>query len=189
MTTFMTTFTAFSDLLRRMSSFRRNQNGIAAVEFAMLAPLMIVLYLGVVEITLGISIQRKVTLTARTVADLVSRVTTINNSDMSNLLNATTAVLAPFSTSPLSVRVSAVSIDANGVARVTWSDAVNGTQRAVNSTVTLPSALNVANTQVIWSEVTYSYTPALGGAIAGTINLFDQLYMRPRLSDTVARTI
>lgn len=184
----MTTFVIFGDLLRRMSSLRRNQDGIAAVEFAMLAPMMIALYLGVVEITQGISIQRKVTLTARTVADLASQVTSINNSEMGNLLNATTAVLAPFSTSQLSVRLTAVSIDAGGVATVTWSDALNGTQRAVNSTVTVPSALNVANTQVIWSEVTYSYTPALGGAIAGTLSLFDQLYMRPRLSDTVART-
>ena len=68
-----------------------------------------------------------------------------------------------------------------------WSDTLNGTQRAVGATVTLPAALNVASTTLIWSEVAYSYTPAIGYVITGTLNLSDQLYMRPRLSDTVTR--
>ncbi len=70
---------------------------------------------------------------------------------------------------------------------MTWSDTLNGTKRAVGSTVTLPTALNVANTTLIWSEVSYSYKPAIGYVITGTLNLADQIYMRPRLSDTVTR--
>ena len=50
-------------------------------------------------------------------------------------------------------------IDANGVAKVVWSKTKNGTARAVNSTVTLPTALNVASTSLIWAEAQYAYTP------------------------------
>ena len=85
-----------------MSSFRRDQRGVSAVEFAMLLPLMITLYLGAVEISQGVAIDRKVTLTARTVADLASQVTSINNSDMTNMLNAAAAVIAPFAAEPSS---------------------------------------------------------------------------------------
>ena len=53
--------------------------------------------------------------------------------------------------------------------------------------MTLPAALNVANTTLIWSEVSYSYKPAIGYVITGTLNLSDQICMRPRLSDTVTR--
>ena len=53
-------------------------------------------------------------------------------------------------------------------------------------TVTLPTALTVANTSLIWAEVQYAYTPAIGYVITGTMTLKDQIYMRPRLSDTVA---
>jgi len=49
---------------------------------------MITLYLGAVEVSQGVAIDRKVTLTTRTVADLASQVTSINNADMTNLLNA-----------------------------------------------------------------------------------------------------
>jgi Flp pilus assembly protein TadG len=184
----MKNFSFLTKLSRRIASLRRDQSGVSAVEFAMLLPLMVTLYLGCVEISQGVAIHRKVTLTARTVADLASQVTSINNADMSNMLKAAEAVVAPFSPGQLKVTVSAVSIDANGIAKVAWSDTLNGTARAVNSTVSLPSALNVANSQLIWSEVSYNYVPTIGYVVTGALNLFDQIYMRPRLSESVNRT-
>ena len=53
--------------------------------------------------------------------------------------------------------------------------------------MTLPAALNVANTSLIWSEVQYTYKPTIGYVVTGTLTLKDQIYMRPRLSDTGAR--
>ena len=53
--------------------------------------------------------------------------------------------------------------------------------------MTLPAALNVANTSLIWSEVQYTYQPVIGYVMTGTLTLKDQIYMRPRVSDTVAR--
>lgn len=184
----MMKFAFLTRLSSKFASLRRDQKGVSAVEFAMLLPLMVTLYLGTVEISQGVAIHRKVTLTARTVADLASQVTSISNSDMTNLLNASSAVIAPFPSGQLKVTVSAVSIDANGVAKVTWSDTLNGTKRAVNSTVSLPTALNTPNSQLIWSEVEYHYVPTIGYVITGALNLFDQIYMRPRLSDTINRT-
>jgi Flp pilus assembly protein TadG len=176
-----------TNLSRRISALRRDEEGVSAVEFAMLLPLMITLYLGTVEVSQGVAIDRKVTLTTRTVADLASQVSSINNTDMTNLLNAASSVIAPFALNQLKVTVSAVTVDANGVAKVAWSDTLNGTARAVNSTVTLPTALNVANTTLIWSEVEYNYLPTIGYVITGALNLTDKIYMRPRLSDTVTR--
>ena len=66
---------------------------------------MVTLYLGVVEISQGIGADRKVTMTARTIADLVAQTSSINNSDMTNSLNAATAVMAPFPDSNLKVTV------------------------------------------------------------------------------------
>ena len=181
----MKTFAFLTGLSQRLSSLRRDQRGVSAVEFAMLLPLMVTLYLGAVEISQGVSIHRKVTLTARTVADLASQVSTISNSDMTNLLNAASSVVSPFPVGQLKVTVSAVSIDNNNQAKITWSCTLNGTKRGVGSSVSLPSALNVANSQLIWSEVSYNYVPTIGYVITGTLNLQDHIYMRPRLSDAV----
>ena len=61
----------------------------------------------------------------------------------------------------------------------------SGTARSKGSSVTLPAALLVPSTSLIWSEVQYSYTPTVGYIVTGTLTLKDQIYMRPRLSDTV----
>jgi Flp pilus assembly protein TadG len=164
----------------------RDQRGVSAVEFAMILPLMLTLYLGAVEISQGVGIDRKVTLTTRTVADLASQVTSINSSDMTNILNSSSQVIMPYDASKLKVTVSQVTIDANSIATISWSCTLNGTKRTVGSSVTLPSALNVANTSLIWSEVAYSYKPTIGYVVTGTLNLSDQIYMRPRLSNSVA---
>jgi Flp pilus assembly protein TadG len=178
---------AFRRLSERLQRLISDPRGVSAVEFAMLLPLMLTLYLGGVEISQGVGIDRKVTLTTRTIADLASQVASINNASMTNMLNATTAVMSPYPTSQLKVTVSSVTIDANGVAKIAWSDTFQGTKRAVGSTVTLPAALNVPSTSLIWSEVSYSYTPTIGYVVTGTLNLSDQIWMRPRLSDSVAR--
>jgi Flp pilus assembly protein TadG len=147
----------------RLQGLAGDERGISAVEFALLLPLMVTLYLGVVELSQGIAADRKVTLTARTVADLVAQVSSTSTSDMTNSLNAAGAVMAPFSTNNLKVTVTSVSIDANNKATVAWSCTLNGTKRAVGATVSLPSALNVASTSLIWSEVSYTYKPTIGG--------------------------
>src|SRR5256714_6160220 len=107
----------------------RDQRGVSAVEFAMILPLMITLYLGAVEISQGVGIDRKVTLTTRTVADLTSQVTTVTSTEVSNILGASAQVIMPYDASKLKVTVSQVKIDANSTATIDWSCTLNGTKR------------------------------------------------------------
>ena len=171
---------------RYVARLQRDERGVSAVEFALLLPLMLTLYLGTVEISQGISADRKVTLTSRTMADLISQVSSIDSGGLGDVFNASTSVMAPFTTTPLKVTVTSVSIDANSRATVTWSCTRGGTAHSVGSTVTVPTALNAANTTLIWSEVSYVYTPAIGYIITGPLTLKDQLYMAPRISTSVA---
>jgi Flp pilus assembly protein TadG len=173
---------------QRLQSLAGDQRGVSAVEFAMVLPLMLTLYFGVVEVSQGIAAQRKVTMTARTVADLVSQASNVADLYMSNSMDAAVAVMAPFPDSKLKVTVSSIEIDANGKATVSWSDTKNGTARAKGSTVTLPTALVVTKSSLIWSEVEYAYTPTIGYMVSGTVTLKDTLYMRPRVATCVTRT-
>jgi Flp pilus assembly protein TadG len=172
---------------QRMTRFAQDERGVSAVEFAMLLPLMTTLYLGGVEVSQGVSIDRKVTLTARTVTDLVSQVASINNAGVNNVLTAATAVLSPFPTINAKVTVSVVKIDANSNVTVEWSDTLNGTARTKGSAVTIPAALKIPNTSLVWGEVSYSYKPVVGYVLTGTLDLKDAIFMRPRLSETVTR--
>jgi Flp pilus assembly protein TadG len=172
-------------LSQQLVRLLRDRRGISAVEFAMLLPLMLTLYLGAVEISQGVGIDRKVTLTSRTVADLAAQVTNIASSDMANILAASSAVIAPYDASKLKVTVSQIAIDNSGNATISWSCTLNGTAHAIGSGVSVPAALKTANTWLIWGEASYSYKPTIGYVVTGTLNLSDQIYMRPRLSNSI----
>jgi Flp pilus assembly protein TadG len=179
-----------SALLARLRDFGCAQNGMAAVEFAMILPFMLAMYLGGVEIGDGVAIDRKVAITTRAVADLASRYTTIKNADMTNILGATSAIVAPYAPGPLAVTVSHVTVDAQGNATITWSDTLHGTVRAVGSPVILPGTLGgatAAGKSYVWGEVKYDYTPTLGYVMTGTWTLTNQIFMSPRESASITR--
>jgi Flp pilus assembly protein TadG len=177
---------AMTRMRRLLRSFKRDHEGASAIEFAILAPMMIGLYFGLVEITDGIAADRKVTLTAGALANLTSQSETISATGMSNILNASAAIIKPYSVGNLTATITCLKIDSDGVAKVAWSETLNGTKRTKDSTVTLPATvLAVPNTSLVWSEVSYNYTPVVGYTITGTLSLTDKMYMSPRMSPPV----
>lgn len=169
-----------TSILGRISKIARDQRGVSAVEFALLAPMMIGLYLGCVEISQGVSADRKVSLISAALANLSAQVTTISTTDMTNIIDASSAIIVPFSASLLKMTVTCLKIDANKNVTVKWSVTRGGT--ANSGTMTIPSALAVANTQLLLSEASYAYTPIVGYTITGTLTLSDKMYMSPRIT-------
>jgi len=171
-------------LRQRCRAFAANRQGTSAIEFALLLPLMLTMYFGSIEVTDAISANRQDTLVASTVADITSQYANpLASSDVTNILAAASTVIAPFPASSVKVTLSSVVIDANLNATVDWSAATsNGSPRTAGSSVTnlIPSALRVAGTSVIWGEATYAYKPVIGWVVTGTLNMYNQIFMRPR---------
>lgn len=186
----MTPVGAKADLRSYLRWFAGDHKAVSAVEFALILPFMIFTYVGSAELGDGMAIYYKATETARTVTDLASQYVTIDPTTMSNILGASTQVMAPYSATNIVVTLSEVNpTNASGQGTIAWSCSLNGTARTYNSTVTLPTNLQTpTNVSIIWGEVTYPYTPAMGYAVTGTINLYQSIYFYPRLSNSVALT-
>jgi len=165
-----------------LSRLTRDRRGVSAVEFAFIAPVMIGLYLGCTEISDGVAADRKVSLVVDALSNLSAQVTTISTADMTNILNASSSIIAPYSASNLQSTLSCLNIDANGKVTVAWSATLNGTARSVGSSVTIPSALAVPSTQLLFGEASYVYTPIVAYTITGTLTLSDKMYMAPRIT-------
>ncbi len=171
----------------RLRRFLADESGVSAVEFAILLPLMLTMYLGGVEVSQAVSADRKTTLVSHTIADLTAQGSNATSAtDIPNFFNAGTAVAYPFSSSTLKMTLTSVCIDSTGTrATVAWSRTQNGTARSGNVTSSIPTALMVASTSLIWGEAAYAYKPTVGWTITGTLNLKDQFFLRPRLSSSV----
>jgi Flp pilus assembly protein TadG len=183
--------------LQRLSRhFRRNDDGVALVEFAMILPVMVALYVGGVALTLGIMTDRKVILLARSLGDLVARDTAISLSDSEDVFGAAAAVLAPYSTDKkiLRMSVSSIRINNKGKTCVVWSLSPNAGSspfpRNPKDTVdsVVPADLRASasySSYLIVSEVEYDYTPIVGENIFGTIKMGETLFLKPRQSAEV----
>jgi len=159
-----------------------------AIEFAFILPLMLTMFFGTVEFSSALAANRKVTVVARTLSDLVSQSSTVTDTDLTNFGTTGRAVMYPFPLNVVSTydtRVSEIYIDpATMTGKVIWSKGTGAyADRAANSTVTVPTALQVAGTYLIYSEVAYKYVPAVGYVMSAVgVPLKDTTFTRPRVS-------
>jgi Flp pilus assembly protein TadG len=171
--------------------------GVAATEFVMIVPLMLTMFFGVVEFSSGVAVDRKVTLVARTLSDLTSQSTTVTDTDLSNFFAASVGILTPYSATPTQSTITELYVDpTTHKARVQWSKAstfnssgnvvLGSSSHSPGDIVTIPAALAVDGTYLIWSEVSYKYVPAVGYLMAKAgVTLSDLTYTRPRQSSCV----
>jgi Flp pilus assembly protein TadG len=170
-----------------------NRSGNAAVEFAVIVPLMLAMFFGTVETSSGVAVDRKVTLVARTLSDLVSQSTSVSNTDLSNFLITAKAILTPYATTPLNATISELYVDPTSktakviwtTGKTMWGTGDGMTSRKVGDTISIPSTLKIDGTYLIFSEVNYKYEPTVGYIMKAGITLDDSTYTRPRQSACV----
>src|SRR5215207_7193105 len=96
---------------RLLCGLRRDDRGNAAVEFAIIVPIMLTLFFGTIEFSSGVAVDRKITLVARTLSDLTSQSTTVTNTDMAGFTITAKAIMTPYDSSLLNSRVSELYVE------------------------------------------------------------------------------
>jgi Flp pilus assembly protein TadG len=204
--------TAISRVWRRtqlaVASLWHDRRGIAAVEFAVTVPVMLIMLFGTIEISSGVAVDRKVTLIARTLSDLVSQAAAdpvqgmmdapVTDTYLQNVFTAGIAILTPYCATPAHLlQVSEIYIDSNMVAKIQWSRAAavsscTATQAAFTTAthsagdiVALPTQLagttSLKQTYLIFSEVKYLYAPVgISYVMKASVDLSDTAYARVR---------
>jgi Flp pilus assembly protein TadG len=158
--------------------------GLAATEFAIVVPVMLLLFFGTDEFASGIAIDRKVTLIARTLSDLTSQNIAVTDTQLTNIFNASTAIMTPYAATPVRSTITELYIDpATLAARVQWSK--GSSPRTAGTTVPIPTALQAGGTYLIYSEVSYAFVPTVGYVLKNSITLSDFTFTRPRQSTCV----
>lgn len=171
-----------ANLLFRLA---KEDGGLALVEFACVLPVLLLMYLAGAQLTDALSCNRKVTITARAVADLTTQNASVTPAQLQTILNAAAKVMAPYAVSNATVQVSELYTDTSGNTTVKWSTNSAGGGYAANASYTLPSQIKVNDSYVIVGQVVYAYKPAIAYSIVGPLTLADTIYMNPRVSNSV----
>ena len=177
--------------LLRVLRMARDKRGVAAVEFALILPFMLLLYLGSAELTYGLMANRKMTLVARTLSDLTAQTTAtagVTSAELTDIFTAAAAIISPYSATPLNMSISSIEFMPNtatppvydkartkwtavytvggvpkGVARPCGATAITQSPNTASpSSTTMPAGLYGAGTVII-ADVSYLYRPPFAG--------------------------
>ena len=159
--------------------------GVAAVEFALIVPLLLLLYFGVVELTQGAMTEQRTAHTASTIGDLVAQNQSITSAQVGDVFSVGATLMYPYPTTTLKMRVSSLTADASDNVTVAWSQASGMTARAKGASVTVPANLIAANGSAIMGESQYTYTSVFGQIMPQPVVFNEVYYLQPRVSTTV----
>jgi Flp pilus assembly protein TadG len=190
--------------------FLASTRGLAAVEFGLVFPMLLVLLLASIDAGRAVAIYMKVRAATYALDSMANQYPSVQDTDLQLVSGAAAAVLAPYPSGPTGLRISQVELTTGGPV-VAWSYGVNMTAYAKGYTgLTVP--VNLASTSapnnacpvtptsyyttgnvngngcyLLLAQVQYTYTPMFGQFITGPITLSDSLYVAPRNSLCVQR--
>lgn len=191
----------FRTAAAKLATLRANNTGIAAVEFALILPLMMITYLSVAEVSLVLSADTKIISVARASSDLTAQLSTIADADINSVFDTAGPLMSPFAANTVKIAISSVLFFTNPggstldpIPMVDWSVTKNGASKRLcppltvvdNNTPASPTVVARGETAngktIIIADVSYAYTPMFGARVVpgGAITLKQTTFMRPR---------
>lgn len=193
-------------LRARAVGFLADRRGVAAIEFAFIAPVLLAMYFLSMEVSQAIETSKKVARVGSMVADLVTQQQSVAKADMTAIMKIGDSSLQPYNRSKPKVVITAIQMTnaSNPQAKVVWSYRMeNGGYGAGPGkdtiVTTVPAALRTPNAFLIRVESSLDYKPIITWSAdakrtLGLLGAFDSLamgqtyYLRPRMSLTIPCT-
>ncbi len=169
--------------------FVANRSGTPTVEFALIAPLLIALFLGTVELSSVMTANRKVENVASVAADITAQAQQIDNGDIADVFQAAQSILSPFDPASVSIIVTSVEADLLGKTTVGWSDGYNTVPHTKGIDFAVPAAMVIPGGSIILAEVQYDYSTNLKIFMNGQVTITDKFFARPRRVLKIQRKI
>lgn len=173
----------------RAKSFLKDRRGATAVEFALIAPVLIVLYCGMAELTQAMMAQRRLSNIASQMGDLVAQGTQTGPLKMADIFTIGNITMAPFPTSGLKMCVASVTSDAAGKDTVDWSKpSIAGMTNcpAKGAVLTdVPVGVLPASQSVVLARASYTYVSPIKLVMPSSMTFARTYYLRPRRGDAV----
>lgn len=179
-------------LRARLRALLEDRHGVGGVEFALIAPMLLVLYLSAVELTVGLSIAKKTSLAASTITDLVARTEDrLVKTDLLAMEDLAKSIFVPYPSRELSIKVTGITVDAAGDSTVAWSWAnKGGAPYVVGSAVNVPEGMEIPRTFLVRTELSVKhdlmmYLPSFTGSNLKQITIARDFFFRQRVGSGI----
>lgn len=189
-------------LLDRLRRWARDRRGVAALEFALIVPLLLMLYFVTMEVAQAIEVNKKVGRVGSMVADLVTQQQEMSKSELESIMRIGEATLQPYNRSRANIEIVAIEVtdEATPKVQVVWArklvDGAFSAGSAKGTAIVIPPALRIKGSFLIRVQSSLAYEPVITWAASakstlGLASAFDGIsmaetyYLRPRMSTTI----
>jgi len=185
-----TRFNPLTALRKTSRDFKNDKSGVAAIEFALIAPIMIGIYFGLAEIASAIGVDRRVSHTANVLGDLATQTTEVVNVQVEEIFSAALLTLDLRDISNVTIELSSYDMDTSQsppVPRLVGIATLNsGSARLPDFDVdTVDSRILNPTSGVVVARIGYSYTPLMLRYTDSNIDLTELFLLKPRRSASV----
>jgi Flp pilus assembly protein TadG len=166
--------------MKRPAKLIRDRSGAAVVEFAILAPVALLMLFGTYEITSMLVAYMKLIDAVDVVCDLASQQNIITTASLNDFYTAEQLIMAPLNTNGLGLAIASVTFNAQGTGSLAWQQTFGGAA-AMTDAVTGAQTLSNPNWSVIVAQATYTYNSPLKYVLHNGITLTERVYTKPRV--------
>lgn len=177
-------------MLRHITSecrrWRDETRAVAAIESAILFPVMITLLMGVFDIGNGIAVNQKAITSSQVMGDLLARYQVVDMNTIDDIIIAGRMAIEPYPTATWGYDIVSVEFDDDEAPEVLWQRTANMTanEAALDSTEIIAEA----GDGVVIVSVAYTYRPFFSNFIVNDISMQEVAFLRGRRSTTVLCT-
>jgi Flp pilus assembly protein TadG len=172
-----------------LASFWRDRRGVSAIEFALIAPVLILLYCGMAEMSQAMMAQRRLSNITSATGDLMAQSTQTGPLKSADIFKIADTIMAPFPTATLKICLASVVSDSTGKDTVAWQvtskTGMTNCPAKDSEVKDIPVGVLPASQSVILAKASYVYTSTFGLVMPSNLTFNRTYYLRPRKTDAV----
>lgn len=162
-----------------------DESGLAAIEAAMIFPILLTMLLGVFDLGNGILANQKAIRASQVVADLVTRDMMIDDTGIDEAIEAGELALSPLDTSSFGVDVTSLRFDSDAEPVILWRETRNMSENA--NVLEDVAPLAEENSGVVAVTVQYMFEPVFAGFVIDEFQMVEKAFARGRRSAIVTK--
>lgn len=163
--------------------FKNDTDGLAFIESALILPVLLILLFGLFDMGQAVIINQKLTAATYTAADLVTRTSLVDDTDLDNAVGGAQLVIDPYDRTPLGVDIIGIEFDEEESPIQLWRH-THGMAEDPNLLDTA-QGLGKEGEGVVAVSAVYTYTPLFSYLFTGDIEMTETTYMRGRRTSVV----
>lgn len=173
-----------------LKRFRRDTRGIAAVEFALVAPVLVSMLIGAIDVSRAVALNQRVSLVTQMVADLAARETQLTAADVRAIYDIAELAMEPYAADTLKIAIIPVMSAADDAKKtLVYPSTTNrethpaGFELPQCQAYPLIDGFLATNESVIVVETSYDYAPLwLPPEVFPSVTWQKKAYAKPRKS-------